>query len=115
MKKTILLIASLMFVFASASFAALIDSTGTSIGSQSYKPSNNVTIVINSNATRYAAESGHTKGNRVYGTNSDETKIFYKDVAVPITSTNNPVTVATNDDPAADTGAFPLTDGWNSL
>ena len=49
------------------------------IGSQIIKPSNNVHLGIISNDATYAAKSAHTKGDRAFGTNSVESKIYYFD------------------------------------
>ena len=57
----------------------ITSSASYTIGAQVIKPSNNVTIRVNSVSTAYAVESAHTKGDRLFGTNSVESKIYWKD------------------------------------
>jgi hypothetical protein len=80
----------------------------TVLGSQTITPSNNVTIRVNSDGTIYAAKSAHGKGDRIFGVNSGDTKIYY-------------YTITTNTDPTADTTNFAVGSSsidfssWSSL
>lgn len=116
MKKAILKAFAVLAVLSCASLSyasgGTITSTGTSIGTQSFKPSNNVSIKIYSSSTltnnRYSAESGHGSGDRVFGTNSVDPKMYWKSV-----TSGTPVD-ATNMNIAADNVDF-TTGGWTSL
>lgn len=89
--------------FASTVFAAntLIPSTGTSIGSIGFQPSNRVKVRVTSTAGNpllspptsgsYAVGAAHDQGSRTFATNSVASIIYWKDTidaAVPVTSTD---------------------------
>ena len=67
MKKTILL-ALLMLGMTATAFAAAVEitSTGTSIGSTSFKPSQGVTLFATSTITSYTVASKHIAGDVIY-------------------------------------------------
>jgi len=69
--KKIILLALLILGSASAAFAATaITSTGTSIGSTSYMPSQGVTLYATSTITSYSVASKHVAGDVIYSGNN---------------------------------------------
>ncbi|MDQ7031445.1 MAG: hypothetical protein Q9M37_01830 [Desulfonauticus sp.] len=69
-----------------------------------FKTSNNVKILVNSEAQSYAAVSGHTNGDREYGAASDTTKIYYK--------SKTPGTELSDSPSESNSTSF---DGWSEL
>ena len=82
------------------------DSTTLSIGAQKPKPSNHVTIRCVSTAGAYAAQSWHASGDRYFGTNSTEPKIYWKSATTTTLGTSADTVTATD----VYTGA-----GWSAL
>lgn len=74
-------IAFFLLVFPSSqSFAEEIISTSTIVGGQGFTPSNGVNVWIESHPENgYAAYSWHSSGNRQFGTDSRESKIYWRD------------------------------------
>ena len=80
MKKEILKAFLIMAVVtaASAAYAATdITSAGSTIGAQSFKPSNNVTVRCSANTSAWAANSTHSNGDRTFGASYDDPKIYW--------------------------------------
>jgi hypothetical protein len=92
----------------------LIPSTGTSIGSQGFKPSNNVSIYVASltgtslDPGGFSVVSFHASGNRNFATNSAEPKIFWQDKGTTALGASD-VSVTNS------TTFTPAVSGWNSL
>jgi hypothetical protein len=81
MKKEILkAFLTIAVVSAASSAYAQVDitSVGSTIGAQSFKPSNNVTVRCVSIASAYAAQSNHSNGDRIFGVSFDDPKIYWK-------------------------------------
>jgi hypothetical protein len=101
MKKEILKAFLIMAVVAAAStaYAAVtITSIGSTIGAQSFKPSNNVSIVCNASSSAWSANSTHTSGDRTFGASYDDPKMYW--------------TTGTTISTFSDTSTW---GGWNSL
>ena len=80
MKKEILKAFLIMAVVAAASTAyasTTITSSGSTIGAQSFKPSNNVTIAAVSTSSAWSAQSTHISGDRVFGASYDDPKMYW--------------------------------------
>lgn len=83
---------------ASSAFAAAEAITGTtSLGVQKFQLSNNVTMAVLSTSTAYAAKSGHLNGDRAFGTNSTDSKLYYVSKAAGTAVVAGDVTSATQD------------------
>jgi hypothetical protein len=114
MKNNLLKISTMVAVLSvpamvlAASPTDITTSATTILGSQTITPSNNVTIRVNSNGTVYAAKSAHGKGDRIFGINSGDTKIYYYTVSGNI----DPTTDATNFGVGSSTLDF---SSWSSL
>jgi hypothetical protein len=114
MKSNLLKIATMIVALATpglslAAWTTQITTSATTIlGSQTITPSNNVVIGVSSNGTIYAAKSAHTKGDRIFGINSSDTKIYYYTVSGNI----DPTTDGTNWGTSASSIDFT---GWSSL
>lgn len=99
MKKTlfgfvVLLAASAL---ASSAFAAAALITGTtSLGVQKFQVSNNVTAAVMSTSTAYAVKDGHLNGDRMFGTNSTDSKIYFNTKAAGTAVAATDVTAATD-------------------
>ena len=89
MKKEILKAFLTIAVASSASTAfatqTTITSVGTTIGSQSFKPSNNVTVGVVATTNAWSAQSGHTNGDRRFGASYDDPKIYWTSSTQPAT------------------------------
>ena len=90
-----------------ASPTDITTSATTILGSQTITPSNNVKIEVASDGNIYSAKSAHTKGDRIFGINSSDTKIYY-------------YTTTGNSDPTGDTqftvsGSSSNFSSWSSL
>lgn len=102
MKKEILKAFLILAVVAAASTAyasVTITSVGSTIGAQSFKPSNNVTITVYATSAAWAANSLHTSGDRTFGASYDDPKMYWTSGV-----TSAPVT-----------GATESFSNWNSL
>lgn len=85
MKKFIILTACVFLAFSSAAFAETFDQDGPSTATGStvldaFKTSKNVTIGVLGNTLTYAAVSGHSQGNRQFGSASGDSKLYAMDV-----------------------------------
>jgi hypothetical protein len=66
------------------SFAATSIAGATSLGANvAFAPSKSVTVMALSNATNYAATSGHLQGTEYYGVLSSDTSVYFTTVANP--------------------------------
>ena len=118
MKKTIVgLFLVMMAVSATAYAGATIDQAGTSIGTQAFRPSNNVTLEVSSvpgdslAIGAFALLSYHGSGNREFSTNSTESKIYWQNSPTADHTAVSAITVT-----AANPPTFGLSySGWNSL
>ena len=115
MKKTILSLLVILAAAAGTAFAAeTLPTEGTSIGSQGFKTSNKVTIIVSSvagtstNPGGFSAASYHDSGNRNFAVNSVEPKIFWKDKV-------DNAGVAESEVDASASPMTPAISGWNSL
>ena len=113
MFKVLLLLASL--AAASVSFAATpMPLDGTSIGVQSFRPSNNVNILVSStpgdlsNVGGYAVAGNHTSGDRDFATNSESSKIYWQNKTGTVVT---PSAVAAPGKPTL----LPDLSGWTSM
>lgn len=101
MKKEILKAFLIIAVVSNASSAfavTSITSAGTSIGSQVFKPSNNVQLRVTSSTSAWAAMDSHSNGDRAYSSFAGDPKVYW--------SAGTTLT-----DPTADSSFT----GWNSL
>lgn len=81
MKRIVTLIAVTgCMLFASSAFAtqSFTDTVSTVIGGGTFKVSKGVTLSATSTASAYSAISGHTNGDKQFGTSSADPKIFTK-------------------------------------
>lgn len=63
---------------ANSAYASIdITSVGTTIGAQSYKPSNNVTVQVAASTSAWSAQSTHSNGDRTFGASYDDPKIYW--------------------------------------
>jgi len=93
MKKLIVLIASITFVFAAGTAfagAGSITDAGTQIGGADFACSTKVTLTYNTTATSYGAATKHESGNKGYTTTSVATGIDEEDSAVGTVSITAP-------------------------
>jgi hypothetical protein len=83
MKKNISMGLALLILLAAASaaFATPVTFTGsTTFGGLTFNTSNKVTVGVKCDATAgYVAETAHSSGNRVFGTDSAASVIYWKD------------------------------------
>lgn len=104
--KKIALLAGILVLFSVPAFASkTINSSGTTIGSATYKPSNNVQLNVSADDTHYAATSKNTRGNVEYGTNSTDSRMYYKDK----NDASGP------DAPASSVADFANSSGWSAM
>ena len=117
MKKNLLKITALIAALAVPGLALAAETTITTsnttvLGSQTIAPSNNVSIIVSCpTGVGYGAMAAHSKGDRIFGINSNDTKIYYF---------TEPTTMP---DPTQDSTNFVVTNGsasmpstsWNSL
>jgi hypothetical protein len=67
--------------------------TGATGVMANYRPSTNVRVGVEANASNYAAIAGHNQGDRQFGGSSDDVKIYFStktagtDITAPTTST----------------------------
>jgi hypothetical protein len=119
MKKHLLNAIVILVAAAGTAFAAgaEIPADGTSIGSQAFRPSNNVHLIVASLPGTSLAIGGfstasfHSSGNREFATNSAESKIYWRDSPATHIATGD-VTVTAGTPPTF-TPAY--TSGWSSL
>ena len=109
----LLLLASL--TVASVSFASTVmPLDGTSIGVQSFRPSNNVNVTVASapgdlaNVGGYSVTGNHTSGDRDFATNSESSKIYWQN------KSGTAVTVTVTPAPGKPT-LVPDLSGWTSM
>jgi hypothetical protein len=79
MNKTILkvcFVAALLMSVSSA-YANSTISSSTVIGGGTFSPSNKVTISVTSNSVEYSAQSKHSAGDRLMGTNNTDPKMYW--------------------------------------
>ncbi len=121
MKKTIVGLFLVMIAAAGTAFAQdaqLIDAAGTSLGTQAYRPSNNVSVFVASmpgtslNIGGYSVGTVHANGNREFASNSQESKIYWRDKVSGTALGTSSVTVTAGTPP---TFLPVFTSGWNSL
>jgi len=80
MKKEILkafLIIAVVAAGSSAFGSAAITSAGTSLGTQTFKTSNAVTLDVASSSSSWAATDSHASGDRAFGASFNDTKIYW--------------------------------------
>ena len=104
MKKifTLLLVAMLLTPAAAMAFTEE-EIADTDTGETISVLSNNVTLLHTGNAMTYAAISGHLNGSKIYGSSSEDTKIY--------SQVSDPVDVVAPTD--SDSGDFQT--GWTAL
>lgn len=96
-------VVALMAAAASTSYAGSTSLSGsTVIGGGTYSPSNKVNIGVNSTSVNYAAESKHSSGDRIIGTNNVDPKMYWTTSSVGATATA----------PSNETAAY---SSWTSL
>ncbi len=122
MKKTITGLSVIMIAAAGTAFAGTatqIPLAGTSIGTQSFRPSNSVQLFVASAAGTslvvggYSVSSFHSSGNREFASNNGESKIYWRDTPTTGHIAVGDVGVDTSTNPPTYTPTY--TSGWNSL
>ena len=81
MKKIILMMIIVAFMFTGSVFAEVFSSTGPTSTSltgviDDYRTSTNVTLVVLSSVSAYNAVSSHLNGDRVFGSGSSESVLY---------------------------------------
>jgi len=118
MKKNIIMSLALLILLAAASaaFAAPVTFTGsTSFGGLNFNTSNKVTVGVKSDATAgYVAETVHSTGSRVFGTDSAASVIYWKDSTVSPNVVDDSIAAPTT---AGEHGTpnFTSVSGWTSM
>ena len=118
MLKAMVLLAVLAFAATAFAAAVIVNST-TSIGGLSFSPSNNVTVAVNSTTAAYTVESLHKSGNRVFGTDSVASVIYWHDQAIDANNAPSFATEFGTITAATTTGTHGTPDfsagGWTSM
>lgn len=118
MKKIVALTAAMLMIASSAlagtgtvniagGSAMTATNSSTSSTASLGKLSTNVSLTVVFDTTAFAAGTKHLSGNRGFGTSSNDTRIYYKEMAVQENSTNMSLS-------ASDSSDFQGT-GWASL
>jgi|GEM_PF-3355285 hypothetical protein len=112
MKKVVMLLIILTFVFVAGAVYAVTECTNGCTGIEDYRASKNVKVFVevSTGLDTYAAVSGHKNGDRMFAGGSSSPKIYYKskDTGTDVTSGDCPDAPATT----TDTSVF---SGWSEL
>jgi hypothetical protein len=85
--KMIALVATLLMATSSFAMMSLTD-TSTVIGGGTFKPSTKVKLTSTATSSAYSAISGHEQGDKEFGTNNVDPKIYAKAKAKGVAATD---------------------------